>query len=614
MLSLLIRLAAAAGLVTTNAAALAPFTVAGLGDCEKITKDGVVPPSPHFWNPKTSTLRLHGGRNEMVAAQLMLTATGGNVPGVNVEIGDLKGPGTIASGAHIQLFREMYHYVTHADWEGASTVLPENQWYPDVLAPFRDPYGAEHGPVGAPFEIDTANGPNQAVWIDLYIPRDARPGKYAAPIRVSAAGHVIRKAILEVTVHGFTLPDETHVDGYGEMYGQAYQFHGVPYGRAGVEKWWAVAKRYHQMAHQHRFVVMERRGGGPDETNWDSYDRTYGTVLDGSLFTAAQGYAGPGANTGVTFWRAPFGQAFDGRVPEFTDEQLAAYTQGAKAYWEHLKARGWDSKRVFAYIVDEAGKVTPRSVVNMRRLQDALDAGAGKGRINLIWTSHTNPATLAGDPATDLRGIIRWWAPNGLAADRVLLPPRVEMGETVWFYHHGHPNVGVHAVNANGVELRTWGVIDWRYKLSGSFWWAVDLSDAKQPMTRPIYNPRESRWGNGVLFYSGARLPDVGVPAIDGPVSSMRMKAYRRGLQDYEYGWLLKQRGRQTQADEMVRKVVPLALADASGEGAGGAASEAADQGRQTGPRRRVRAKQPWSTDVNDWYAMREALAAALMR
>ena len=41
------------------------------------------------------------------------------------------------------------------------------------------------------------------------------------------------------------------------------------------------------------------------------------------------------------------------------------------------------------------------------------------------------------------------------------------------------------------------------------------------------------------------------------------MKAYRRGLQDYEYGWLLKQAGRQNVADDANKRVIPLALTEA---------------------------------------------------
>ena len=84
------RIAAIIGCIVVGAFSLASgqersrVLLSALGDCEKITKDGAVPASPHFWNPQTRTLRLHGGRNEMLGAQLMLTATVGDVKGVNV--------------------------------------------------------------------------------------------------------------------------------------------------------------------------------------------------------------------------------------------------------------------------------------------------------------------------------------------------------------------------------------------------------------------------------------------------------------------------------------------------------------------------------------------------
>ena len=590
-----------------------PFTVSGLGDCEKPTKDAAVPASPHFWDAAGRRLMLHGGRNEMVAAQLVLSVTNGDVRGVNVEIGDLKGPTTIPASGNISLFREVYHKVTYGNWYGFSDVLPSGKWYPEVLAPFTDPYAEGVKPVGAPFDILVTNGPNQGVWIDVYIPKDAKPGKYEAPVRISVSNAVRATATLEVKVRDYTLPDEAHVDGYGEFYGAPYIYHGAVYKEVGADKWWAVAKRYHQMAHQHRFVIMERRGRGPDERKWADYKKTYGSVLDGSAFTAAQGYVGPGAGTGPTFWRGPFGQDFDGKVPNFSESQLENYANVAKSFRDQCKTNGWDRKRLFAYIIDEPGRITARTVVDMKRLQDALDAGAGPGRIALMWTSHTDPSTLVADPATDLRGVIRWWSPNGLACNPGFLAPRAKIGETVWFYHHGHPAIGVHAVNATGIELRTWGAICWRYQLNGSFWWAMDSYDEKNPMTRPVYNTSDSRWGNGVLFYCGARLPDLGMPAIAGPVSCLRMKAYRRGLQDYEYGWLLRQAGKGAVADEAFKRLIPVALSEGKPKeevAPAGAASEAVDRGQKAA--RTGTFKAPWVTDVNAWYQAREELASAL--
>lgn len=604
----------AAALAARTAAA--GVRLAGLGDMEKPTKDEAIPASPHFWDAAGRTLKLHGGRNEVVAGQLVLTADE-NTRDVSVAVGDLRSAGgeIIPADPDIGLFLELYQYVENGGygWGPPSKVLPWKKWYPEVLAPFRDPYAPDRKAVGAPFEIAVADGPNQGIWIDVYIPKEARPGVYEAPITVTIGGKPAIAATLALTVHAFTLPDEFHVDGYGEMYGRAYHFHGAEYGSAGVERWWQVAKRYHQMAHQHRFVITEREGAGPGLARLDDYDKTYGAVLDGTLFTPAQGYVGPGAGTGVAFWRAPFAQAYDGRVPDFTPEQLKRYADDARAFWEHVVARRWNDKRFFAYIIDEAG-CDARSLANERKLQEALDAGAGPGHVRLMWTSHTDPETLAADPATDKRGVIHWWSANAGGCNPAFLRPQIEQGDIVWFYHHGGAACGVHCVNASGIELRTWGDICWRYKIHGSFWWAMDYGSPDTPLTRPVYKDGDDRWGNGVLFYPGARLPDVGLPAIDGPLSCLRMKAYRRGLQDYEYCRLLKQAGKEKVADDLIRAVIPKALveagrkmtrteaeADARREAAGGERA-GGDDGTPF-----------WSRDVNVWYQMRKDLAKALV-
>jgi hypothetical protein len=91
------------------------------------------------------------------------------------------------------------------------------------------------------------------------------------------------------------------------------------------------------------------------------------------------------------------------------------------------------------------------------------------------------------------------------------------------------------------------------------------------------------------------------------------MKAYRRGLQDYEYCWLLTQKGKRSIADKAILKVIPVALTVAlSRENqASGLESEAADRG--TARRQRGTIPGPsWSSDVDAWYRLHEELASAL--
>jgi len=57
--------------------------------------------------------------------------------------------------------------------------------------------------------------------------------------------------------------------------------------------------------------------------------------------------------------------------------------------------------------------------------------------------------------------------------------------------------------------------------------------------------------GDGLLYYPGH---DIG---FDGPVASYALKSLRRGAQDYEYLWLLKQAGKEKEADAIVDTVCP---------------------------------------------------------
>ncbi len=69
--------------------------------------------------------------------------------------------------------------------------------------------------------------------------------------------------------------------------------------------------------------------------------------------------------------------------------------------------------------------------------------------------------------------------------------------------------------------------------------------------------------GDGTFFYPGQ---DKIYPDQDrgyaGPLSSIRMKMYRRGIQDVEYMWLAEQAG---QGDEVAALLKELSAQDAVG-------------------------------------------------
>jgi hypothetical protein len=85
--------------------------------------------------------------------------------------------------------------------------------------------------------------------------------------------------------------------------------------------------------------------------------------------------------------------------------------------------------------------------------------------------------------------------------------------------------------------------VEWEFDWNAFASW-YEAENFKEPSGRR-YN------GSGQLIYRGS------VMNYDRPIPSIRLKAMRRGLQDYEYFWLLaNSAGDRMGADEMVNSVV----------------------------------------------------------
>lgn len=162
-----------------------------------------------------------------------------------------------------------------------------DKYYPDIAVPIE----LEQG-----FSI--AQGKSQAIWVDVYIPSDAPPGLYSGNVIITegAAQTHILPVVLEVV--DMTLPDMptaktmlyiSHENIYNRHFGQKW----IADGTAEADTAQEVMNRYFMMLHRHRVSVITSYGEN------DQSPAGYWTpLLDGSLFTAANGYAGPGTNTG----------------------------------------------------------------------------------------------------------------------------------------------------------------------------------------------------------------------------------------------------------------------------------------------------------------------------
>lgn len=526
------------------------------------------------------SIQLHSARNETLGFQLVLRNTGELAPShVDIEIDQWRDAAT-GDAARIsnQLLQAHYHLVDKGGytWGPKSKVLPWPAKYPDALVP---EYHGCFGNTARLFDklaLPTEPHTNQAVWIDNYVPADVPPGSYELKIYVRLEKEVIPINVA-LTVYHATLPDKPSFDAIGEIY-RSYAMEGAGMDRSS-DAWQKMAQCYQQLAHAHRMVFMERWPTIPEGALLDEYIKTYSSVFDGSLFSDSFNYEGTGANTPATVWRTPWPQEYNVKLEAPLQEQdFERYEELSREWKKLVEQQGWNSTRFFAYIFDELDgpekkKSNAKERYNyiamvheqMGLLQEALDEGTGDNSLDLLWTSHSNPAIWQHDEKLDLSDKVRLWSPNASAADPNFLTEQIRSGDTAWFYHSGHPAVGTHNINASGIEMRTWGVIGARYGFAGQFMWAVNLGSNERPFAEPTYKPDDDRFGNGVVVYPGNQLDKINFASQPGPIPSMRLKAWRRGLQDAELHLLALAKDEQA-ANELINTMVPRALADGKGK------------------------------------------------
>lgn len=131
-----------------------------------------------------SRLILRSARNEYESGQIVLRAGDKAIRITDVRASALKGPnGSIIGKENIQIRLVGYVLVRH-----------ENRFYPDPLPPFH------------PFEIQP--GENQPLFITIYVPKEAKAGRYTGNIEIISDGEGKVEVPVSLEVWDFVLPDK----------------------------------------------------------------------------------------------------------------------------------------------------------------------------------------------------------------------------------------------------------------------------------------------------------------------------------------------------------------------------------------------------------------------
>ena len=359
--------------------------------------------------------------------------------------------------------------------------------------------------------------------------------------------------------YGFEMPDEEH---------SVLEF--MSYGDFAKQPQ-ALRDAMYRLTHAHRATVTCTRAVrdipyANGRCDWEEFDRKWGPAIDGSLFRQ-----GPRAGAALSYaclsleptlrrpdkkvdrkgssWPVPAPTKHDRLEVDFTPAYIADVEQCLNDISRHFAAK-YPKTTVLVYqdALDEAGfHIAPeeeamaqlRSIqgyvrifkgLGLRNVQYKLDIGAGFSE-NRYDLDGNGKAEGGRDVAAAFPGVPLWNV-NGLRLDLAALKPAMDRGSHVWFYNGYEPRVGPTVIGAEALGPRTWPWVVWNSRIHGMCVWHFcnQTGQEDRPWETAGVGRENPHAGDALLVY-----PGDGVGRPGEAFASMRLKAFRRGMQDYEY-------------------------------------------------------------------------------
>ena len=458
-----------------------------------------------FEGIQADSVRLYSAKNETEGFQLVLYALSGPLSldlDTGLRVSDLRA----VDGDHL----------LKSDFV---TVLPVG--YIPTKPPY---YGQDHaGPQPDPLALSreggrlvrVPRGEVRPIWISVQAPRWVDAGRYMGTIAVKPEGLDPVNLRLDLTVWDFLVPAEQHLPFAFDSISPAW---GYPRKPGETEAQWRarledVERELFTDMLAHRLAPLRsvgepefvRMDQGEARFDYSAFDRRYDRYvrrLKQPAFAIGPEWPGWGsAQYGK--WQPKGWIGFRG-----PQELVAAY----RAIGTHLDSMEWHDG-AFSYIIDETGGERTKEITRL-----VHEGDPGMKNLCTIMVQE-------GYPDIDI------WCPRMYELDRKRLKLAKEFqaqGREVWTYTSSPtPPFPSLVMDWDLVNCRILPWMCWKFGLDGYLNWNVDWWKGdvwKDP------NNFAGQNGNGFIYY----------PGDNGPVPTLRVKALRDGLEDYEYLWLLE--------------------------------------------------------------------------
>jgi len=506
---------------------------------------------------------VHAAANETVSLQLVVEAGAAPVRGLHVTCGDLVSPdGPKIAAANVRVFRMLPIRVeAYPAWYlRLMDAAPRAAGIYDPLVPV-DLAATGRG-------LDVPAGGRLALWVDLYVPRDAGGGTYRGELALTSRSHADWKLPLVAKVFAFVLPETRPVPAVGgfdhrELFaalvrrpdGAPFRPANLDRGNPLVRQGLAAMRQLMRLAHDHRLdlfdsqlrPLLKRDAGGQVRLDWGDYDAIALPYLDGTAFDDRIGCAA---------WPLPVcdGWPDPGNYGGADSPQYGeTVRQAAAACRAHFAAMLKGSEQLFFWPLRN-----PRAGTAAYAAHQRLAGLVRRGDPNTPLLCQLSPAPPAATgwavPADFARSrdiLAAPWDVYDPSAAAAAATPRHPLAGA-WLAPAPPPYLPSLGLAACPADVRAVPWLAMKYGCTGLFLPDV-LHWSGDPMA-PLAGT-ETR-----LFYPGAAA------GLEGPLPSVRLKRLRRGLQDLAYLWVLQRRGQDGVARAVLNSLARYAGLDAAGD------------------------------------------------
>jgi hypothetical protein len=521
------------------------------------------------------TVKLFAARNETVSFVLVLEAATQAATGVSVTFDTLTGPGgaSIKSkavtadgvfdwvGRPIELFHVRYLPIKGLSKFGYIATYDERHVPIRLRRPWtgqgigtggwadRPDHDKEYPEIAVPLELapsfGVAAGRNQSIWADVYVPKTAPAGVYAGTVTVREGGVPTRLVPVSLTVRSFALPDRpssrtmlaiSDQNVNRRHVGVSYPNPGTPEDQIARK----VRKRHDQVAHRHGVALV----GDTSPANADHPGAEWVPRLNGTLYTAAEQYAGRGESTGNDLYS--IGTYGSWGWQSGTQQQMWSHAD-AWVKWFDANAPAAD---YFLYLIDESS-----NYAQIEQWSSWLHANPGVGKKLRGFATIDLRDAVAHTPSLDIAATTMYVGDTPVWSS-ALATWKASPARRFYMYNGHRPASGSFSTEDDGVALRElpWG--QYKKGIDRWFFWESTYYDDYQsgrgqtdlfhdaqtfgpaPHFDTLMGMTSGTFsnGDGVLFYPGTdKIFPADSYGVQGPFASLRLKHWRRGIQDVDY-------------------------------------------------------------------------------